>query len=99
MKVPTEKEQLRARQITTAQINKLEELWRDNPSATLFDLEKPGVDEEAQPTLLHYEDGYHYQNILAPLVKLEAEVGYTDNRIEWIYCIMDLYSNFSMIVE
>lgn len=73
VKVPTEKEQLRARQITTAQINKLEELWRDNPSATLFDLEKPGVDEEAQPTLLHYEDGYHYQNILAPLVKLEAE--------------------------
>jgi regulator of nonsense transcripts 1 len=73
VKVPTEKEQLRARQITTAQINKLEELWRDNPEATLLDLERPGVDEEVQPTLLHYEDGYNYQNILAPLVKLEAE--------------------------
>ncbi len=23
--------------------------------------------------LLRYEDGYHYQNILAPLVKLEAD--------------------------
>ena len=33
-----------------------------------------GLDEEVQATLLHYEDGYHYQNILAPLVKLEAEV-------------------------
>lgn len=73
VKVPSEKEQLRSRQITTAQINKLEELWRDNPDATLFDLEKPGIDEEVQATLLRYEDGYHYQNILAPLVKLEAE--------------------------
>lgn len=73
VKVPSEKEQLRARQITTSQINKLEELWRDNADATLEDLERPGIDEEAQPTLLHYEDGYNYQNILAPLVKLEAE--------------------------
>lgn len=42
MKTPTEKEQLRARQITTTQINTLEELWRVNPNATLFDLERPG---------------------------------------------------------
>jgi regulator of nonsense transcripts 1 len=73
VKVPTEKEQLRAKQITTSQINKLEELWRENPEATLLDLDKPGVDEEVAPTLLRYEDGYHYQNIMAPLVKLEAE--------------------------
>jgi regulator of nonsense transcripts 1 len=73
VKVPSEKEQLRVRQITTAQINKLEELWRDNPEATVEDLDKPGVDEEVQPTLLRYEDGYHFQNVLAPLVKLEAE--------------------------
>jgi regulator of nonsense transcripts 1 len=73
VKVPSEKEQLRVRQITTQQINKLEELWRENPTATLLDLEKPGIDEEVQPTLLQYEDGYHFQNILAPLVKLEAE--------------------------
>jgi regulator of nonsense transcripts 1 len=73
VKVPSDKEQLRARQITTAQINTLEELWRDNPNATLLDLNKPGVDEEVEATLLHYEDGYHYQNVVAPLVKLEAE--------------------------
>jgi regulator of nonsense transcripts 1 len=41
VKVPSEKEQLRTRQITTAQINKLEDLWRENPTATLMDLEKP----------------------------------------------------------
>lgn len=73
VKVPSEKEQLRARQITTAQINKLEDMWRENPDASLLDLDKPGIDEEVQSTLLHYDDGYHYQNILAPLVKLEAE--------------------------
>jgi regulator of nonsense transcripts 1 len=38
-----------------------------------MDLENPALDEEVQSTLLHYEDGYHYQNIIAPLVKMEAE--------------------------
>lgn len=52
VKVPSEQEQLRARQITFHQINKLEELWRDNANATLEDLEKPGVDDEPQPILL-----------------------------------------------
>ncbi|KAG7275267.1 hypothetical protein CRUP_034994 [Coryphaenoides rupestris] len=73
VKIPSEQEQLRARQITAQQINKLEELWKDNPSATLEDLEKPGVDEEPQHVLLRYEDAYQYQNIFGPLVKLEAD--------------------------
>ena len=47
--------------------------WQDNPSATLEDLEKPGVDEEPQQVLLRYEDAYQYQNIFGPLVKLEAD--------------------------
>ena len=54
VKPPSETEQLRARQITYAQINKLEELWRDNANATLEDLEKPGVDDEPQPVLLRW---------------------------------------------
>nr|XP_019818862.1 PREDICTED: regulator of nonsense transcripts 1 [Bos indicus] len=45
----------------------------ENPSATLEDLEKPGVDEEPQHVLLRYEDAYQYQNIFGPLVKLEAD--------------------------
>lgn len=48
VKIPSEQEQLRARQITAQQINKLEELWKDNVDATFQDLEKPGVDEEPQ---------------------------------------------------
>ena len=40
---------MRARQISGAQINKLEELWKDNPEAKLEDLEKPGIDDEPLP--------------------------------------------------
>ncbi|CAJ0759082.1 3012_t:CDS:2 [Entrophospora sp. SA101] len=54
VKVPSEQEQLRARQITAQQINKLEELWKDNAEATLEDLEKPGIDDEPPPVLLRH---------------------------------------------
>ncbi|KAE9459346.1 hypothetical protein C3L33_08748, partial [Rhododendron williamsianum] len=56
--VPSEQEQLRARQISAQQINKVEELWKTNPDATLEDLEKPGVDDEPQPVVLKYDDAY-----------------------------------------
>jgi regulator of nonsense transcripts 1 len=58
VKVPSEQEQLRARQITSVQINKLEELWKDNAEASLEDLEKPGVDDEPHPVLLRYVISY-----------------------------------------
>ncbi|XP_076041581.1 upf1 RNA helicase isoform X2 [Oratosquilla oratoria] len=73
VRVPSEAEQLRARQITAQQINKLEELWKENASATFDDLERPGIDEEPQQVCLRYEDGFQYQNIFGPLVKLEAD--------------------------
>ncbi|KAF7128128.1 hypothetical protein RHSIM_Rhsim11G0009100 [Rhododendron simsii] len=65
VKVPSEQEQLRARQISAQQINKVEELWKTNPDATL--------DDEPQPVALKYEDAYQYQNVFAPLIKLEAD--------------------------
>jgi regulator of nonsense transcripts 1 len=73
VKVPSEQEQLRARQISLEQINRLEELWKENSEATLEDLEKPHVDEEPNTVLLRYEDAYQYQNIFGPLVKMEAD--------------------------
>eukprot|EP00005_Dracoamoeba_jomungandri_P005373 CAMPEP_0174254518 /NCGR_PEP_ID=MMETSP0439-20130205/3831_1 /TAXON_ID=0 /ORGANISM="Stereomyxa ramosa, Strain Chinc5" /LENGTH=1059 /DNA_ID=CAMNT_0015336141 /DNA_START=23 /DNA_END=3202 /DNA_ORIENTATION=- len=73
VKIPSEREQCRARQISAQQINKLEELWKTSPEALLEDLEKPGVDDEPHPVLLRYEDAYQYQNIFGPLVKLEAD--------------------------
>lgn len=54
-------------------LNSASSLFQDNPTATLEDLEKPGVDEEPQHVLLRYEDAYQYQNIFGPLVKLEAD--------------------------
>jgi len=75
VKVPSDKQLLRARDITQAQINKLEDLWKNEPEAVFSDLDRPDVVDEAEiaPTLQRYEDGYHYQNILAPLVKMEAD--------------------------
>ncbi|KAL7539315.1 hypothetical protein ACHAXR_009176 [Thalassiosira sp. AJA248-18] len=75
VKVPSDKLQIRARDISQEQINKLEELWKSEPEARFADLDRPdAIDEtELSPTLLHYEDGYHYQNVLAPLVKMEAD--------------------------
>jgi len=73
VKIPGDAEQLRARQITAPQINKLEDLWKENIDAGFQDLEKPGVDEDPAQVLLRYQDGYQYQNIFGPLVKLEAD--------------------------
>lgn len=70
---PTPEEQVRTRQITPHQINTLEELWKVNSSATFEDLTKPGVDEEPHSVCLRYEDGFQYQNIFGPLVKLESD--------------------------
>ncbi len=75
---PSEKELLRARQLSAAQLQKLEELWKIDPSASLGDLGGPGsaaaeLESEAEPVCVRYEDAYHYQNILGPLVQLEAE--------------------------
>ena len=58
LQIPSEQEQLRARQISAQQINKIEELWKSNPDASLEDLEKPGVDDEPQSVALKYDDAY-----------------------------------------
>lgn len=52
VKIPTDQEQMRARQISAQQINKLEELWKSNPDASLNDLNVPGVDNEPTPVML-----------------------------------------------
>lgn len=54
VKVPSEQEQMRARQISAQQINKLEELWKSNPEASLTDLNAPGVQDEPNAVLLRF---------------------------------------------
>lgn len=73
--VPSEQEQLRARQISATQIGKVEELWRANPEASLEDLEKPGVDDEPQPVALRYEDAYQVGVWGFPVWGWGSEVG------------------------
>ena len=70
---PSEEEQLRARQVTTGQIARMEELWKAEPDATFEDLERPSAEDDIPPVPLRFEDGYQYQNMLAPLVQIEAE--------------------------
>lgn len=74
LSAPTDAEQLRARHLTPPMIAKLEEMWKDNVSATIADLEKAaGIDDDPAPVLLKYDDAYQYQNVFGPLVKIEAD--------------------------
>mmetsp|Transcript_4471 Transcript_4471/g.13558 ORF Transcript_4471/g.13558 Transcript_4471/m.13558 type:complete len:1016 (+) Transcript_4471:86-3133(+) len=73
VKHPADKEINRSRQVTTEQVNKLEELWKQDPNAGLEDLMKPGNSNEPEQALIRYDDGYHFQSILGPLIKLEAD--------------------------
>uniref|UniRef100_A0A7E4VNX2 DNA helicase n=1 Tax=Panagrellus redivivus TaxID=6233 RepID=A0A7E4VNX2_PANRE len=73
IKVPSEQEQLRAKQITPAQIGRIEELWKEQPDATFEDLDRPGNDAEPDRVQLRYEDAFHYKRIFMPLVHLEAD--------------------------
>ena len=64
-----------ARAPSATRIHQLEELWKARPTADFGDLDAPGAvpEDDVLPVLLKYQDGYHYQNLLAPLVKLEAD--------------------------
>ncbi|KAK9479226.1 P-loop containing nucleoside triphosphate hydrolase protein [Lipomyces japonicus] len=71
--IPSEQEQVRARQPTAAQIAKLEELWKNDANATISDLGKTAPDDDPVPVLLRYDDAYQYQRCFGPLVKIEAD--------------------------
>lgn len=73
VKVPSDHDVVRARHLSAAQINRLEELWKREPSATLEDLERPDVNVEPDPVQTRYEDSVQYMQVLDPLVGLEAE--------------------------
>ena len=71
---PSDAEQLRARHLSPQLIARLEEMWKENASATVQDLEKgAGVDDEPAHVELTYVDAFQYQNVFGPLVKIEAD--------------------------
>ncbi|PIC52993.1 hypothetical protein B9Z55_002873 [Caenorhabditis nigoni] len=71
--VPSEEQVARARKITAQQAIRLEELWREQPEATLDDLNRPGLDREPDHVQLKYMDAHQYAKIFRPLVAIEAE--------------------------
>lgn len=75
IKVASDKLLLRARDVNVAQMTRLEELWKTEPDARYVDLDRTEAQEENEiaPALRQYDDGFHYQNIQAPLVKIESD--------------------------
>ena len=73
VKAPSEGEALRARHITTDEVNLLEELWRINPAASVADLAAPSAADELEPVSLRYADGHQYRGVLLPLLEEEAK--------------------------
>lgn len=79
VKIPDETALGRAKRVSTNQIHRLEEAWRNRPELTLEDLEKGGAaaaaegEAEVIPVQLKYANAFEYQSIMAPLVGLEAE--------------------------
>ena len=75
VKPPSDTEQLRSRSLSAAQLAKLEEAWKVNPSATIESVEAEGQagEDVLAPLPIRYEDAFHYQNLFGPLVQLEAE--------------------------
>eukprot|EP00127_Corallochytrium_limacisporum_P000235 Clim_evm3s8 gene=Clim_evmTU3s8 len=71
---PSDQEEMRARPITAAQISRLEDMWKEQPEASVADVEHENDEEDDMAGVLaEYEDAYQYQNIFGRLVKLEAE--------------------------
>ena len=63
--VPSDEEQARARQISAQQMNKLEELWKESPDATVDDLLRGAVNtDEVAPVALRYQVTISFNSIL-----------------------------------
>ncbi|WFD17829.1 ATP-dependent RNA helicase [Malassezia caprae] len=62
-----------AHPISSAQISKLENLWRDNEQATLEDVENPTKEQELPKTLVSYDNAEQYCNIFRALLSVEEQ--------------------------
>jgi regulator of nonsense transcripts 1 len=69
---PTEKERIQARHLSSNQIQQLESLWSVNSSSPICKFDKQEHFTYVENISPRYKDGYHYQNVFAPLIKLEA---------------------------
>lgn len=71
---PSARSKHASRQLSAPLLARLEEAWRSDPSVTVEEVELTAQEEaDLERVRLRYVDGYEYQNILAPLVKVEAD--------------------------
>ena len=71
---PQQNELLKSKSLTSSEMNKLEELWKVDPNATVKTLTESSVNnEEIEHVLITYEDASHFQRIYQPLVTLESD--------------------------
>jgi len=61
LKVPSDAASERACQITVSQINRLEERWKEDPTATLEDLDYIEYDIGPEKVLVQYIDAEQYK--------------------------------------
>lgn len=71
VKIPSLKQQKSARQITSDQIRKLEDLWRENELATLRDVENPEQERKLPETMIKYDSLAQYYEIFRVLLSVE----------------------------
>ncbi|WFD33033.1 ATP-dependent RNA helicase [Malassezia sp. CBS 17886] len=62
-----------ARAISSEQIRRLEELWREDEQATLAQVDEADADAAVAPTQMQYHDALQYKRIYTPLVEIEAD--------------------------
>ena len=71
---PSNEECVRARKLKPAQMNRLETVWKYDPDATLEQVqEDPAAQKDLLKVACRYENAFEYQNVLAPLVQIEAD--------------------------
>ena len=71
---PSKEECVRARKLKPAQMNRLETVWKFDPDATLEQVqEDPAAQKDLLKVACRYENAFEYQNVLAPLVQIEAD--------------------------
>lgn len=71
---PSKQECSRARRLTAGQMNKLEGAWKADPDATLETVqEEASSQKDLLRGALRYDNAFEYQNVLAPLVQIEAD--------------------------
>ncbi|EGC29887.1 hypothetical protein DICPUDRAFT_84133 [Dictyostelium purpureum] len=101
VKTPSQHDVERSRQISIIQILRLEEFWKNDPEATLRDIEAPRSDDEKPAsTQLAYKDAYEYKEIISPLIELEAKhekelresLSQSNIHIEWEQSINKRYT-------